>query len=333
VWPTIGRKETFMQRRQVLVSAGAAGVATLFPALVRAEERTIRIVVPYAAGGPTDAMARVLQAPLQKALNAVIVVENVPGAGGAIGAQNVLRAPADGNTFFLGNNGPSAVTPLLQKNATFDPVKDFVPVAMIAKATMQLAVSSEVPATDMASLIAYIRANPGKLNYASAGIGSLGHLASELLMKQAGLKMTHVAYKGQAPTVNALLANEVQLLLTTPTAVMRGHMATGRIKLIAVTSEETSPLDPKADLVRRSVPGFVLYSWFALMAKAGTPDAPMAAMRKALESALSTEDVRKKFEALGVTADSANASVVANYIQQDLARWGTIIREQDIKPE
>jgi len=322
-----------MQRRQILATGGSAALAALLPIAARAQDRTIRIVVPYAAGGPTDAMARVLQAPLQKALGATVIVDNVPGAGGAIGAQNVLRAPADGNTFFLGNNGPSAVTPLLQKGANFDPVKDFAPVNMVAKATMQLVVSAQVPAHDMKSLIAYVRANPGKLNYASAGIGSLGHLASALLVKEAGLKMTHIAYKGQAPTVIALLANEVQMLLTTPTAVMRAHIASGRLKLIAVTSEDPSPLDPKADLVHRAVPGFVLYSWFALMAKAGTPEPAMAAMRKALVTALSSQDVRAKFEALGVMADAGGPAEVTRYIEQDVARWGAIIREQNIRPE
>jgi len=322
-----------MKRRHILGSTAAAGLTALLPTLARSQERTIRIVVPYAAGGPTDVMARTLQAPLQKALGAVVIVENVPGAGGAIGAQNVLRAPADGNTFFLGNNGPSAVTPLLQKNAAFDPVKDFEPVGMIAKATMVLAVSAAVPATDMKSLIAYASANPGKLNYASAGIGSLGHLASELLVKQAGLKMTHVAYKGQAPTLNALLSNEVQMLLTTPTGTMREHIAAGRIKLIAVTSEQPSPHDPKADLIHRSVPGFVLYSWFALMAKAGSPAAALQAMRKALADALGSEDVRKRFESLGVMADAGGPAEAAGYIRQDLARWEAVIREQNIKAE
>lgn len=322
-----------MKRRHILGSTAAAGLAALLPTLARSQERTIRIVVPYAAGGPTDVMARTLQAPLQKALGATVIVENVPGAGGAIGAQNVLRAPADGNTFFLGNNGPSAVTPLLQKNAAFDPVKDFEPVGMIAKATMVLTVSAAVPATDMKSLIAYASANPGKLNYASAGIGSLGHLASELLVKQAGLKMTHVAYKGQAPTLNALLSNEVQMLLTTPTGTMREHIAAGRIKLVAVTSEQPSPHDPKADLIHRSVPGFVLYSWFALMARAGSPAAPLQAMRKALADALGSEEVRKRFESLGVMADAGGPAEAAGYIRQDLARWEAVIREQNIKAE
>ncbi|MEF7612358.1 tripartite tricarboxylate transporter substrate binding protein [Aquincola sp. MAHUQ-54] len=322
-----------MQRRRFLEFAASAGVLSS-PALpAAAADRTVRIVVPYAAGGPTDAMARLLQGPLQRALGATVLVENVPGAGGALGAQQVLRAPADGNTFFLGNNGPSAVTPLLQKAAAFDPLKDFQPVAMIAKATMQIAVSAQVPAADMRSFIRHVRAHPGELNYASAGIGSLGHLGSELLSKQAGLVMTHVPYKGQAPTLNALLGNEVQVLLTTPTDAMRAHIASGRIKLIAVTSEQPSPLDPGVGTVQAEVPGFVLYSWFALMAKSGTPRAALDGMRRVLADALATDEIQKRFEGLGVAVDRGGPDEVTAYIRQDLARWSTIIRERDIRAE
>lgn len=322
-----------MQRRRFLELTAAGAVPSALSHSASAQGRTVRIVVPYAAGGPTDAMARLMQGPLQKALGATVLVENVPGAGGALGAQQVLRSAADGNTFFLGNNGPSAVTPLLQKAAGFDPLKDFVPVSMIAKATMQLAVSSAVPATDMASFVRYARAHPGELNYASAGIGSLGHLGTELLAKQAGLVMTHVPYKGQAPTLNALLGNEVQVLLTTPTDAMRAHIASGRIKLIGVTSDSRSPLDPSIGTVQAVVPGYVLYSWFALMARAGTPPPAVEAMRKAVVTALSGDEIHKRFEGLGVTVDNRGAADVTAFIQQDLARWEAVIREQNIKAE
>jgi len=324
-----------MKRRNILAAAAALPLAISAPQVALAAlRRTIRLVVPYAAGGPTDAMARVLQPLLQDSVGATVVVDNVPGAGGAIGAQAVVRAPADGNSFFLGNNGPSAVTPLLlRENAGFDPVKDFVPVGMIARATMLLAVSTDVPATDMKSFLAYARANPGKLNFASAGVGSLGHLASELLAREAGLKMTHVAYKGQAPTLTALLGGEVQMLLTTPTSTMRGYISSGRIKLIAVTSEEPSPQYPGTDVARNAVPGFVVYSWFALMARAGTPEAPLAEMRKALGTALADQEVRRKFEDFGVSVDAAGPEQVSQYIRQDLSRWRAIIQEQGIKPE
>jgi tripartite-type tricarboxylate transporter receptor subunit TctC len=280
----------------------AASVAAPAAVLGAYPDKPIRIVIPYSAGGPTDAMARILQGPLQQALGTTVIVDNVPGAGGAIGAQAVLRSPADGYTLFLGNNGPSAVTPLLQKNAVFDPVKDFEPVSLIAKATMVLAVSSKVPATDVRSFVAYAKGHPNTLNYASAGVGSLGHLGSQLFAKEAGLQMTHVPYKGQAPTLNALLTDEVQMLLTTPTDAMRGHIAAGKIKLIGVTSEEVSPFDPKADLVRNTLPGFVLYSWFAFQARAGTPSEVIARLQKAVNAAVETDEVKKRFAALGVVA-------------------------------
>ncbi|MGJ7509579.1 Bug family tripartite tricarboxylate transporter substrate binding protein [Variovorax sp. GT1P44] len=309
--------------------------ATLpFAAQAAYPDKPIRLVVPYAAGGPTDAMARILQEPLQKALGgATVIVDNVPGVGGALGAQQVLRAPADGYALFLGNNGPSAVTPLLQKNAGFDPVKDFAPVSMVAKSTMVLAVGAAVPASNMKSFLDWAKKSGGSANYASAGIGSLGHLGTELLLKQAGLKMTHVPYKGQAPTLNALLGGEVQVLLTTPTEAMRGQIATGRIKLVGVTSEAPSPHDPNADVIARSVPGFTLYSWFAILVKAGTPPEIIEQLHKAIVTAVASEDVRKRFDSLGVDAESSAPAKVMDYVKQDVSRWSTIIREQNIQPE
>lgn len=321
-----------MKRLLRFALALAAALAFL-PARAAWPERPIYIVVPYAAGGPTDAMARILQLPLHQALGTSVIIEDVPGAGGAIGARQVVRGAADGYTLFLGNNGPSAVTPLLQKSAGFDPAKDFAPISLIAKATMMLAVSAQVPAHDMASFIAYGRAHPAKLNYASAGVGSLGHLGSELLAKQAGIEMTHVPYKGQAPTLEALLTNDVQVLLTTPTDAMRGFIASGRIKLIAVTSDKPSPFDPKAELVARSLPGYVLYSWFALLAKAGTPEAAVSRLNQVLATVLASDEVKQRFAALGIVAESSAPAAVSALIDQDLARWGPIIRERHIEAQ
>jgi tripartite-type tricarboxylate transporter receptor subunit TctC len=313
----------------------ALGAAALLPALASAAypDKPIRIVVPYSAGGPTDAMARILQGALQKDLGVPLIIDNVAGAGGALGAQQVLRAPADGYTLFLGNNGPSAVTPLLQKNAAFDPVKDFVPVSLIAKATMTITISSAVPATDMKSFLAYAKSHPGALNFASAGIGSLGHLGSELFAKDTGLQMTHIPYKGQAPTLQALMMNDVQMLLTTPTDAMRAQVTAGRIKLIGVTSDKPSPFDPKADVVQQSVPGFVLYSWFAFMAKAGTPEPVLAKLHAAINAALATEEVQKRFAGLGIVAEGGPAQDVTALVKQDLARWAPIIRDRKIEAE
>jgi tripartite-type tricarboxylate transporter receptor subunit TctC len=316
---------------RTLVAASLLGL----PALVLGAypDKPIHLVVPYSAGGPTDAMARFLQLPLQQALGVGVVVDNVPGAGGAIGAQQVLRARADGYTLFLGNNGPSAVTPLLQKSASFDPIKDFEPISLVAKATMVLTVSAAVQANDMKSFLAYGKAHPGGLNYASAGVGSLGHLGSELFAKETGLQMTHVPYKGQAPTLQALMTNDVQMLLTTPTDAMRAQVTAGRIKLIGVTSDRPSPFDPKTDLVKDSVPGFVLYSWFAIFAKTGTPPASISRLRAAIDAALGSEEVRQRFAGLGIVAEGGKPAEVTDLVSQDLSRWTAIIRERHIVAE
>ena len=302
-------------------------------ALAAYPEQAIRIIVPYAAGGPTDAMARILQAPLQQALGTTIIVENVTGAGGALGAKMVLRAPADGYTLFLGNNGPSAVTPLLQKNSGFDPIKDFAPISSIAKAAMVVASSTSVPVTDMKSFVAYAKSQPGQLNYASAGIGSLGHLGTELLIKQSGIQMAHIPYKGMAPTLNALIGNEVQFLLTTPTDAMFAHAKAGKIRLLGVTSNGPSSSAPGVEPIQSTVPDFVLYSWFALLAKAGTPEPILQKLNAAINNVVQSDAVQKRFYALGVVAGVITPKLVSDYIQQDTARWGAIIRDKNIQAE
>jgi tripartite-type tricarboxylate transporter receptor subunit TctC len=306
--------------------------ALALPTLVFAgyPDKPIHLIVPYSAGGPTDAMARFLQLPLQEVLGVAVVVDNVPGAGGAMGAQQVLRARADGYTLFLGNNGPSAVTPILQRNAGFDPLKDFEPVSLIAKATMVLTISTAVPANDMKSFLAYGKTHPGVLNYASAGVGSLGHLGSELFAKETGVQMTHVPYKGQAPTLQALMTNDVQVLMTTPTDAMRAQIAAGKIKLIGVTSDRPSPFDPKTDVVRNFVPGFVLYSWFAIFAKTGTPPLLVAKLHAAINAALGSQEVRQRFAGLGIVAEGGDPSEVTELVRQDVSRWTVIIRERHI---
>lgn len=296
-------------------------------------DRPISIVVPYNAGGPTDAMARILQGSLQETLGVTVIVENVPGASGALGAQRVLRQEADGYTLFLGNNGPSAVTPLLLEGAGFDPLADFEPISLISKATMVLAVGAHIPADDLPAFIEYAKQNPGKLNFASAGVGSLGHLASTLLVSKMGVKMEHIPYKGQAPTLNALVAGEVDLLLTTPTDAMRGQAQAKRIRMVGITSEKTSPFDPDAPVIHETVPDFVLYSWFALMAKAGTPAPVLDKLREAIANAVALPATKERFAALGVIAESSEAAAVRQLIEQDVSRWSKVIRENNIKAE
>jgi tripartite-type tricarboxylate transporter receptor subunit TctC len=176
-------------------------------------DKPIRIVVPYSAGGSTDNMARVMQEPLQKALGQPVIIDNKPGASGVLAAREVIRSKPDGYTLFFVNNGNLAVTPFVQKDANYDGAKDFSPIALVSSSPMVAVVPAALPVTDLRSFVEYAKKN--HVNYASAGVGSFGQLATELFANKAGLKMTHVPYKGQAPTTTAVLTNEVQLLVTT----------------------------------------------------------------------------------------------------------------------
>ena len=196
-----------------LLAAPAAVWAQAFPT------KPIRILVPYPAGGTTDLMARALQDPMQKALGQPVVIENKPGASGIIAAREVARSAPDGHTLLFINSGIVAVTPFVVKDAGFDGIKDFAPIALVSTAPLLMVVNAAVPANDIKGFIEYARQQSSPVDFASAGVGSFGHLASELFARTAGLKMTHVPYKGQAPTTNAVVAGEVKMLITTALVV------------------------------------------------------------------------------------------------------------------
>src|SRR5476649_1025794 len=244
-----------MKLRAVLLAVASAAffsgaAAQGFPS------KPIHIVVPYPAGGTTDLMARALQEPMQKTLGQPVIVDNKPGAAGAIGAREVARSTADGYTLLFSNNGPSSTTPLLVKDAGYDGLSDFFPVSLVSTAPLFVVVNAAVPANDLKSLIDYARSQPNGLEYASAGIGSLGHLASELFARMAGIKMIHIPYKGQAPTSNAVMTGEVKVLITTSSSTMNSYITAGKVKLLGVSTPEPSALAPGAPVVGSVLPGY-----------------------------------------------------------------------------
>jgi tripartite-type tricarboxylate transporter receptor subunit TctC len=274
------------------LAAPIACLAQAFP------DKPIRMVVPYAAGGSTDNMARVMQEPLQKALGQPVIIDNKAGAAGAIAAREVIRSKPDGYTLFFVNNGNLAVTPYVSKDANYDGAKDFTPIALVSSAAMVAVVPAALPVNDLRGFVEYAKKNP--VAYASAGVGSFGHLATELFANKAGLKMTHVPYKGQAPTTTAVISGEVQLLITTPSAAMNEFIASKRMKLLAVTSPEPSPLEPGAPTVASVFPGYAAESWFAIVGPAGMPADVVAKLNAAIGKTLQIPDVRQKFATFGV---------------------------------
>jgi tripartite-type tricarboxylate transporter receptor subunit TctC len=295
--------------------------------------RPIRIIVPYPAGGTTDLMARTLQEPMQKTLGQPVVVENRAGAAGAIGAREVARANPDGHTLLFSNNGPSSTTPLLVKDAGYDGLKDFAPISQVSTTPLFVMVNAAVPATDLRSFIEYARRQPNALEYASAGIGSLGHLATELFASMAGIRMVHVPYKGQAPTTNAIATGEVKVLITTSSAALNNFIKDGRVRLLAVSTREPTPLAPGVPTVESVLPGYHVDVWFGLLAPARTPAEAIAKLNDAVVRALALPEVQEKFRSFGMIAKSSTPGQLAELIADETPRWARIVREGNIKAE
>ena len=320
-----------MMRR---LTSGLAAVALALPATLWAQafpDKPIRLLIPYAAGGTTDAMARVLQDPLQKALGQPVIVENKAGASGILAAREVIRSKPDGYTLFFVNNGNVAVTPSVVKDANYDGLKDFTSIALVSSAPMVAVVPASLPVNDLRGFVEYAKKNP--VSYASAGVGSFGQLATELFANRAGLKMTHVPYKGQAPTTTAVISNEVQLLITTPSAAMNEFISNKRLKLLAVTSAEPSPLEPGTPTIASVYPGYAAESWFAIIGPAGMPADVVAKLNDAIGKTLQIADVQQKFASFGVIPKTATPQKVGQMTADEIARWTPVIRDNNIRAD
>ncbi len=325
-----------MQRLNTFLSTLVAAMAFAASSALLAQafpSKPIRIIVPYPAGGTTDLMARALQEPLQKSLGQPLIIENKPGASGIVAAREVARSTPDGHTLLFINSGIVAVTPYVVKDAGFDGIKDFSPVALVSTAPLMVVVHPAVPATDLKGFIDYVKQQPNPVEFASAGTGSFGHLASELFARTAGLKMTHIPYKGQAPTTNAIVAGEVKMLITTASAAMNGFIANGKLKLLGVTSPEPSPLAPGAPPVGSVLPGYAAETWFGFMAAANTPAEVVAKLNDAINRSLDAPDMQKRFASFGVLAKTATPKRVGGMIAEDVARWAPVIRDNNIRAD
>lgn len=319
-----------MKRRTGLLALALALAALPAAAQAQYPDKPIKLIVPYPPGGTTDIMARTLQEPLSKALGQPVIVDNKAGAAGAIGTKQVATAAPDGYTLVFGNNGPSAIVPLLQKDVGYDPVKDFAPVSLVSIAPLVLVLHPSVPAGSVAEFVAWAKAQPGGVEYATAGAGSLGHLATELFAKDAGLKLVHVPYKGQAPSTMAVLNGEVKMLLTTSSDSMGAAVRDGKLKLLGVSTARPSPLMPGAPTIGQSLPGFEVNVWFGILAPAGTPAPVIAKLNAAIRTVLADPEIQRKFMGYGSIATASTPQELAAMIGAEVPKWKGVVESAKI---
>jgi tripartite-type tricarboxylate transporter receptor subunit TctC len=294
--------------------------------------KPIRFVVPF-PGGFSDVLARQVGAKMGAALGQPVVVENKPGGSGQIGAQEVLRAGADGHTLFMGHIGTHAINPHLFTKLAYDPDKDFAPVTLLVTVPNLLVVHPSVPARTVQELVAYARANPGKLSYASPGNGTSGHLAAELFKSLAKVFIVHIPYRGAAPALQDVMGGQVQLLFDT---LAQGYpqARAGKVRALAVGSLKRQPSAPEVPTMDESgFAGWETGPWFGVMVRAGTPDPIVRRLNAELVKALDAPDVRAALAAQGANPVGGSPEAFAAFIRAESARWGKLVRDIGIKAD
>ena len=309
-----------------LVLGASPALAQTYPA------QTIRIIVPYTAGGVTDTATRIVAGKMQESMGQPVVVENRSGASGIIGTGAVAKAAADGYTLGVISISHTALSSLF-KSLPFDPVKDFAPIALIASAPSVLVASAEQPFKTLPEALAYLRANPAKALYASAGAGTLSHLQSEWLKRDSKLAMVHVPFKGAAPAALETMSGRVTLYFDTLTSAAP-HIQTGRLRPLAVTSARRSPLlSDTPTMSEAGFPGFVATAWLGLVAPAGTPAPVLERLNAEVAKALAAPDTRERLLKLGTETEGGSAARFEKFLDQETARWSTLIKEARITAE
>ena len=291
--------------------------------------KPVRLIVADAAGGAPDQLGRILAQKLSDSLGQQMIVDNRPGAAGALGADIAARAPADGYSLLLTTTTIYAILPSLKKNLAYDPVRDFVPISRIATSSNVLVVNVSLPANSVAELVQLARSKPGALNYASAGIGSPAHLAGEMLNLLAGIKLTHVPYKGAAPALLDVIAGNAQLIITSPIAA-GAHMSGGRVRALATTGAERNPALPALPTIAESVPGYEISQSWGVVAPAGTPAPVVARLSGEIAKAMNLPEVRERVLKTGASPAGDGAAAFEAFMARERQRLAEVISKSGI---
>ena len=293
--------------------------------------KPLKLIVPYPPGGLTDAVARQVGGALAERLKQPLVVENIAGGGGNIGAERAAKSPADGYTLYLGNNATVGLNTLLYKKLAFDPLKDFAPISLVAESQTVLVVHPSVPAKDVAELLALAKSKPGALNFGSTGAGGLSHLVGELFAYNANVKMQHVAYKGTGPALNDLLGGQIQLMFN-DTSVP--HVKAGKLRALAVTGPKRwKDLPDTPTMAEVGQRGYETYNWFGLFAPTGTPAPVLEQLNRELAAVLKDPATQAWMQQRGAEAVSNSAAEFAAYIRKDVDKWAPVIKAVGVTVE
>jgi tripartite-type tricarboxylate transporter receptor subunit TctC len=319
--------------RSLLLIFGVAGalVAGVAPAQTY-PSKPVRLIVTYPPAGSSDLMARILGQKLSELWGQPVIVENKPGAAGSIGMEYASHQPPDGSSVLIANLGPAVINPLLTK-VPYDVERDFVPVSLIATGPNILVVNPSSPAKTLGELIAYARANPGKLNFGSGGPGSIAHMSGEMLKSLAHVDIVHVPYRGGILSVNDLIAGHVDMVFSDALPVMQ-HIRAGKLRALATTGAERSPLVPDIPTCAESgLPGLVAVNWWGVLLPAGTPKSIADKFHDDLVKVMQQAEIREKFAQLGVDAVSGTPEQLRAYHKSETAKYARLIKEAGIKAE
>ena len=293
-------------------------------------DKPITLVVPNPPGGLVDTSARLLSEPLTRVIGQTVVVDNKPGASGNIAYQFVANAKPDGYTLLISYSGYHVGNPALMDKLPWDPVKDFSPIALLTVSTNVIAVHPSVPVNNLKEFIAYAKANPGKLNYASQGNGSVSHIGTEMFKQTTGVEMVHVPYKGSGPAIQDVLAGQVQVFITTPPSVMQ-HVQSGKLKGLAVTGKNRHPGMPNVPTTAEAgLPSFQLESWVGLFAPAGTPAPVVAKLTDSVKKGFTLPEVKERADAAGVELRYLTPAATDALVKKELPYWNKVIKSSNI---
>lgn len=293
----------------------------------------ITLVVPFAAGGATDIVSRLIAKKVTEKSGVTIVVENVSGGGGVVGAQKVARSAKDGTVLLMGTVSTHAINPIARRFSTYHPLKDFTPISLVATVPNVIVVNPSVPAKDVKELIALIKSQPGKLSYGSSGVGTPPHLSGELFKSMAGLDMQHVAYKGGGPAMTDLIAGNIPILFDVLTGAA-GHIKSGRARAIAVTTPQRSPSFPELPTVAESgLKDYETYTWNAIFGPAGVPPGVALALSKEFQKAVADPEVMARMKEISAIPVGSTPEALTAHVTSELEKWEPVIKAIDLKLE